>query len=215
MLRDGTVVTYDPAALPDGVPDAEYNANGARLQDVYEGDILFVLDELERLNRDSAFAGKLDLTRVGLFGHSTGGGAMIQACQSDSRCQAGFAMDAWVEPLSAEQLAQGVSQPFLFIRSEPWLTNDNAALLEALIAASPETPYDFGITGTLHRDFTLQGILSQLVQVIGFTGKLDPVYTLDIVNAYMVAFFDQTLKDVPAPLLDGESLPYPEVTLES
>lgn len=214
VLGDGTAVPYNPAALPDGIPDAEYNANGTRLEDVFEADIKFVLDELERMNEGGAFAGKMDLTRIGLMGHSTGGGAMVQACQTDARCKAGFGMDVWVEPLPADQVAQGVSQPFLFMRSIPWLTNDNAAIFNQLYNASTGEKYNLAIAGTLHRDFTMQGILSPLLQIIGFTGSLDPVRTLDIVNAYMVTFFDHTLKGDPAPLLEGADPTYPEVTFE-
>lgn len=214
VLGNGTVITFDPAALPDGLPDAEYNANGTRLEEVFQGDIKFVLDEVERLNEAGAFAGRMDLSRIGIFGHSTGGGAVVQTCQSDPRCKAGVGMDAWVEPLSAEQLAQGVSQPYLFMRSVPWLSNDNAPRFDELYAASTGEKYRIAIGGTLHRDFTMQGILSPLLQLIGFTGKLDPVRTLDIVNGYMLAFFDHTLKGEPAPLLEGANPTYPEVTFE-
>jgi len=214
VLGDGTAVVYDSRALPDDIPDAEYNANGTRLEDVFEGDIKFVLDEMERLNAGGAFKGKMDLTRIGIYGHSTGGGAVVQACQTDARCKAGFGMDVWVEPLPPQQLAQGVSQPFLFMRSIPWLSNDNAPLFEQLYDASTGEKYNLAIAGTVHRDFTLQGILSPLLQVIGFTGTLAPVRTLDIVNAYMLTFFDHTLKGEPAPLLEGASPNYPEVTFE-
>jgi predicted dienelactone hydrolase len=220
VLQDGRAVPYDPNALPDGIPDDEYNANGARLQDVFEGDIALVVAELERLNTDlggvgdGGLRGRLDLERIGLFGHSTGGGAVVQFCQSDERCKAGMGMDPWVEPLTPDQIEEGVSQPFLFMRSEPWLTNDNAALFDQLYDASDGETYNLAIAGTLHRDFTMQGILSPLLQVIGFTGKLDPVRTLDIVNAYMVDFFDHALKDAPAPLLEGTVPDYPEVIFE-
>ena len=138
----------------------------------------------------------------------------MQVCQSDPRCRAGFAMDAWVEPIPAGQRAGGVPQPFLFMRSEPWTRNDNEAVLKPLYAATTAEKYRLAIAGTGHRDFTLQGILSPLLQLLGFTGKLEPVRTLDIVNAYMVAFFDHTLKGAPAPLLEGASMEYPEVTFD-
>ncbi len=214
VLRDGRAVPYNPAALPDGVPDDEYDAASTRLEDVFEGDIKFVLDELARLNGEGGFRGKMDLSRIGLMGHSTGGGAMVQVCQTDARCKAGFGMDPWLEPLPPEQQAQGVSQPFLFMRSVPWLSNNNAAVFDPFYEVSTGEKYNLAIAGTVHRDFTLQGILSPLLQVIGFTGKLDPVRTLDIVNVYMLTFFDHALKGEPAPLLEGSSTTYPEVTFE-
>ncbi len=33
-------------------------------------------------------------------------------------------------------------------------------------------------------------------------------------NAYTLAFFDQTLKGIPSPLLQGDSPDYPEVELK-
>jgi hypothetical protein len=43
----------------------------------WTGDMAFVLDRLEQLNRSDAsgrFTGRLALARVGVFGHSLGGG---------------------------------------------------------------------------------------------------------------------------------------------
>lgn len=211
VLGDGSARYLDPAALPDGLPDDIYNANGLRVQDLFEGDIKYVLDELERLN-ESSFSGKMDLSRIGMFGHSTGGGAMVQTCQTDTRCVAVLGMDAWVEPIPAAQRAQGLTQPSLFMRSEPWTGDDNDQLLNEIYDASTGEKQRFTIRGTLHRDYTLQGILSPLLQLIRFTGTLDPVRTLDIVDAYTLTFFDHTLKGEPAPLLEGASAEYPEVT---
>jgi len=56
----------------------------------------FVLDRLERLNTSDAsgkFTGRLDMTRVGVFGHSFGGAAALQFCHEDSRCKAGIDVD--------------------------------------------------------------------------------------------------------------------------
>ncbi len=212
--EDGRAVPLNPNALPEDAPDDEYDRASAILEDVYEADIKATLDALERLNVEGPFAGRLDLDRIGIFGHSTGGGAMVQTCQTDSRCKAGLGMDAWIEPIPADQLAQGVMQPFMFMRSEPWTKNNNDALLTRLYDASSVEKYRLGIMGTLHRDYTIAGLLSPLLPSIGLAGKLDPIRTLDIVDAYMLAFFDKTLKGESSPLLDGTSAPYTEVRFQ-
>ncbi len=45
-------------------------------------DIKFVVDQLEKINEESTvLAGRLDLTRLGVFGHSLGGNASIRILQ--------------------------------------------------------------------------------------------------------------------------------------
>src|SRR6202049_5293986 len=62
----------------------------------WPADIAFVLDQLERLNVSDPtgkFTGRLDMTRVGVFGHSFGGAKDAQFCSQDSRCKAGIDVD--------------------------------------------------------------------------------------------------------------------------
>lgn len=218
LFPDGRAVPYTPSALPEGVSDEEYHRASNVLVNVYAADVRFVLDQLERFNRgeggESRFQERLDLARVGLFGHSTGGGAIVLACSLDERCKVGLGMDAWVEPLDEESITQGLTQPFLFMRSEPWTTNDNDARLSRLYAASTGERYRLGIADTTHRDFTLQPLLSPVASLAGLSGPLEDTRTVQLVSDYIVAFFDQTLRDQPAPLLTDPSAGYPEVTLE-
>lgn len=218
LFPDGRAIPYNPAALPEGVSDEEYHDASNILVNVYAADVRFVLDQLERFNQgeggETRFEQRLDLARVGLFGHSTGGGAIVRACGLDARCKAGLGMDAWVEPLDEEDITQGLTQPFLFMRSEPWTTNDNDARLSRLYAASTGERYRLGIADTTHRDFTLQPLLSPVASLVGLSGPLDDNRTVQLVSDYVIAFFDQTLRAQPAPLLTDPSAGYPEVTLE-
>jgi predicted dienelactone hydrolase len=58
-----------------------------RIEEAWVPDLRFVLGQLERLDAapSSFFSGRLDLTRVGAFGHSMGGLAIVRACQLESR----------------------------------------------------------------------------------------------------------------------------------
>ena len=118
VFPDGTAILNNPDLLPENSPsEEEYDRIVRVLGQAWVGDLQFVLDEAELLNDGtipSIFTDKLDLTRVGFFGHSTGGGAVIEACYLDSRCKAGLTEDAWMVPFSREMLASGVEQPFFF-----------------------------------------------------------------------------------------------------
>ena len=93
MLAGGRTVYYSPRRWPpmtqsffDGVPPTE-QANPDQLR-WWSDDILFTIDQLTRINGTPAaqpFSGRLDLSKVGAFGHSFGGEAAATACQRDRR----------------------------------------------------------------------------------------------------------------------------------
>src|SRR5262249_54071154 len=62
----------------------------ARLIDAWTTDTAFVLDQLAQLNGSAVsgmFSNRLDMSRVGLFGHSFGGAAIAEFCRVDPRCK--------------------------------------------------------------------------------------------------------------------------------
>ena len=219
VFPNGRVILNNPDALPDKetVPAEVYDRASSVLMDVYASDVRFVLDQLAELNGgegDQRFANRLDLERIGVFGHSTGGGAIVKVCSLDERCKAGVGMDAWVEPLPDEMIAQGLKQPFLFMRSEPWTSNNNDQRLSRLIEASAGTSVKLGIKGTKHRDFTMHTYFSPLMTRLGLSGPLNDKRTLQLIDDYLLAFFDFYLKGQPSRLLDEPSLDYPEVQFD-
>lgn len=78
-------------------------------------DVRFVLDRLEALNMHdplSILTGKLDISRIGMLGHSFGGAAAAQVMNQDERVLAGVNMDGYPY---GERLEHGLSHPFLFM----------------------------------------------------------------------------------------------------
>ena len=125
LFPDGRIALNNPNALVGKNPSPEFQRSSEILEATYAADVRFVIDQLALLDAgkvSSPLAGKFDLNRVGLFGHSTGGGAIVLACSRDPRCKAGLGMDAWVEPIPASVVPQAPSQPFMFMRSETWAT---------------------------------------------------------------------------------------------
>jgi hypothetical protein len=217
VFADGEVALNNPQALPSDTPDDVYQRASEQLEATYAADLSFVLDQLELINSGallSPLAGQLDLTRVGLYGHSTGGGAVVIACSQDPRCQAGLGQDAWLGPVPRATIAAGLGQPFMFVRSEVWATGENDALLAELYGNLAAGGYRLTIEGTRHYDFTLLPLLSPLAPALGLKGPLEGGRTLQIVTDYLVAFFAQHLKGQASPLLAGPAEDYPEVRFE-
>lgn len=208
VFADGRVAFNNPAALPDGSDVA-----GQILEATYAADVRFALDSLEALNTER-FAGRLDFSRVGLLGHSTGGGAVVQACALDARCQAGLGMDAWLSPVPPAIIGAGLSQPFMFMRSEVWASEKNDALLNQLLETSTNARYRLTLAGTRHYDFSVLPLLTPLAPALKLKGPLPAERVLGITSAYVLAFFDEHLKGAASPLLSGPAALYPEVMFE-
>jgi predicted dienelactone hydrolase len=217
VFPDGRVAPNNPAALPPEIPKDAYDLGIQKLEATYAADLRFVLDQLALVNSGaipSPLTARLDLARVGLYGHSTGGGAVVIACSQDKRCRAGLGMDAWLEPVPPPVIAQGLSQPFLFMRSEVWATAKNDALLNTLFVGAQTDAYRMTIRGTKHNDFSMLPLLTPLAPALGLKGPIDGQRGMAIITSYLLAFFDHTLKGQARPLLDGPSPSHPEVTFE-
>lgn len=217
VFSDGRVALNNPNALPGNAGTDEFQRASETVEATYAADVRFVLDQLTSLNSgkiDSRFAGKLDLDRIGLFGHSTGGGAIVLACSLDVRCKAGLGMDAWVEPVPNQVIPNPLSQPFMFMRSEVWATKKNDARLDELYGTLKNGGYRMTIRGTQHYDFTMIPLLTPLAPALKLKGPLGGQRVMQITTDYLIAFFDKQLKAQSIPLLDGASSAYPEVIFE-
>jgi dienelactone hydrolase len=116
LVNEGYVVftiehTYDSVftVLPNGEiiepQNKEYTQEEKEnLIDIRKNDILFVLNQLEKLNNeDDVIKNKLDLQQIGIIGHSLGGAAVFKACQCDSRIKATVLFDASLQFLNLSE----------------------------------------------------------------------------------------------------------------
>lgn len=111
----------------------------SRVVTAWTGDIAFVLDRLARLNAASPsgkFTGRLDMSRVGVLGHSLGGAVAAQFCQEDSRCKAGIDLDGAPH---GSVIQAGLRQPFMFLLSDHGEASDSSS---AQILADIQSIYD-------------------------------------------------------------------------
>lgn len=216
VFNDGTIAHNNPSALPSGAPDAEYEAAAQTLVQQWSDDLSYATDFLEDQTSDpeSPFYRTLELARLGVYGHSTGGGAAIQFCGTDSRCKALLGMDPFMRPVSVEVLERGVTQPAFFMFSQRWADDTdsrNNQLFHKFVSNVPETFGVISIDGTAHYDFSDLPLLSPLAPRLGLKGPISGKRVTTIINDYLLSFFDATLKGVRSGLFEEQSQKYNEV----
>jgi len=216
VFPDGKIAYNNPEALPDNVSDEDYDVAARLLVGQWAGDIAYTLDFLETQDQDSVspFYTLLDLTKIGVYGHSTGGGAAIQFCAADLRCSSLLAMDPWVIPVSTSVLENGFNQPAFFMFSQQWAdlkdSKNNQLFYGLYDHLDPATRVIY-IQGTSHYDFSDLPLLSPIAPQLGLKGPINGKLVNRIVNDYLVSFFDMTLKGKTTTLFATEKSPYPEV----
>jgi pimeloyl-ACP methyl ester carboxylesterase len=196
-------------------------------------DVRFVLDTLERLDRNDEaglLAGHLDISRVGIFGHSFGGAVAAEACRLDPRFRAGIDLDGCLFGMTAKE---GVIRPILIVGGE-----DSPPPTEALPLTSSLSPQSLGlayfhanertlihsfeefggyvlqIRGTSHANFCDSPLFSPIRRLTG-AGPINANRAMKIINDYTLAFFNQILNGESEALLAGPALQYPEARLEA
>lgn len=216
VFPDGTVALNNPHALgTDDMPNDEYEAIAHKLVNQWAGDLGYTLDFMNSQNKDasSPFFNSLDFSRVGVFGHSTGGGAAIQFCGIDPRCKALFGEDPFMRPVSYEVINAGVAQPSFFMFSQFWTDDVKSRNNELFHQFYPHVKDSFGvvyIVGTKHYDFSDLPLLSPLAPQLGLKGPINGKRVTMIVKDYLLSFFEATLNGKSDNLFKNPS-PYAEV----
>jgi pimeloyl-ACP methyl ester carboxylesterase len=216
VFDDGTVAKNNPSALPKGAPDAEYDVAADKLAMQWAGDLGYALDFMTGQSGDSnsPFFNTLDFSLVGVYGHSTGGGAAIQFCGSDPRCKALLGMDPFMRPVSTEILERGVIQPAFFMFSQRWADDKdslNNRQFKPFFEKSLQALGAVYIEGTSHYDFSDLPLLSPLAPKLGLKGPIDGRRVTAIVDDYLLSFFDMTLNGNDSDLFDTTYTKYDEV----
>jgi predicted dienelactone hydrolase len=216
VFPDGEIAYNNPSALPGSAPEQEYDIAAHLLADQWAGDMSYTLDVLGNMVMDvrGHFWGAFDFNRIGVYGHSTGGGAAIQFCGKDSRCKALLGMDPFMTSVPEEVLNSGVSQPALFMFSQRWaddMESKNARLFDEFYSRLDPATRVFAIRGTAHYDFTDLPMLSPIAPQLGLKGPLNGKRVTEIMDSTLISFFEASLNDQPSGLLDGLPIKYPEV----
>lgn len=216
VFPDGTVAPNNPNALPKDAKDPNYEEVARILADQWAGDMANTLDFLASDDEGNPYHGKVDLDKVGVYGHSTGGGAAIQFCGVDPRCKAVLGMDPFMRPVSAEVIASGVPQPSFFMFSQSWADDADTPSNRFFRQFIPNVTDNYGvikIQGTRHYDFSDLPLLSPIAPQLGLKGPLNGERVTEIVNAYLLDFFEMTLHGKDSTLFHGSFNDFAEVVV--
>ncbi|MEO8999256.1 MAG: hypothetical protein ABI227_04615 [Rhodanobacter sp.] len=222
VFADGTVVDRAPQNDPELFGAEQGERIAGRLVTAWVAEMGFVLDRLTRLNAAdpaSRFAGRLDLARVGVFGHSLGGATAAQFCHDDARCKAGIDIDG--APYGSV-VHDGLDQPFMFLMSDHGDASDADSRrietnIQSIYDKLPSTNrLHVMIRGANHYDFSDGAIVkSQIVlgmlRILGVVG-IDGRRQLEITAYCVRRFFDVHLKHADATV-GIPSSHYPELQL--
>lgn len=219
--------------FPDGrtersaVPlDSPLNVLADVLLPTRVADARFVLDQLSAAAGHPTDAGpalpqhladELDLTKVGMFGHSLGGATTAQTMHDDSRVAAGVNLDG---PILGSVSADGLDRPLLMLASDtsPWFGNSG---WEPYWATNTGLKLPLRVAGTRHMSFTDEqvivarlataGLLSDEVKNVAI-GSIDASRSVDLQRAYLLAYFDSVFGRGDTSLVETlERLAQPEM----
>jgi alpha-beta hydrolase superfamily lysophospholipase len=196
VALDGLVAVY-PGDPPLG---QAAEVTPARI-DERVADITFVLDMLaDEAPGLEPLAGHMDLSRIGIMGHSNGGVAAAEAC-ADPRIDACLNIDGQLAggPFSARPDPVPPSKPFMYLTKESMLHPSLAALFEA---AGTDT-FRVVVPAAAHDEFADPAM---------FRPRLLPTATaaedaITVSRGITVAFFDHALRDAPTTVFSGLAAP--------
>jgi dienelactone hydrolase len=169
-------------------------------------DLKFVVDELARLNGETSgpFAGKLDLTRFAVAGHSLGGLTALIGLNQHPRFKAAVLLDASLPDGSASL----TETPVLVVAMgrEQW-SDEECRLWSDL--RGPR--FAVNLKGAEHLTPS-DAVWLAKGAIKG--GAMGPEKTITAIRDYIAAFLDTNLRGKPAdPLLSGPSSDYPDAAV--
>lgn len=171
--------------------------------DVRMKDLQFVIGELGRLNAASQglFAGRLDLTKTFVIGHSLGGLTALLSNDADPHVKGAVLLD----PLLPDVLPGNTNKPVLMLAADrkEWGKNECQLwnnLRGPRLAVSLQGSEHVALSDWLW-----------LAKDTVHAGAMGPEKTLSAVREYVAAFLDSNVRGEPASaLLNGPSAEYPD-----
>jgi len=174
-------------------------------------------------NGDPLF-GRMNLRRVGAFGHSFGGAIAAETCTRDARVVAGMDLDG---SIFGRALETGTPCPFFLLMSAlPWtetfrrespkfyVDRDQGRIHEEMLFDRSATVYWLTVQGLEHMSFTdaalAEATRDRFTVRVGL--RLDAARTHELTARYLSAFFGRYVRNESDTALLVQS-PYPFATL--
>jgi len=174
-------------------------------------DARFVLGRLAALERRGRFAGRLDLARVGVVGHSIGGATAVNILLVDRRFRAAVDLDG---SILGPVVGRRLGRPVMLLTSNGAYREDPT--LQRLWARLDGPRIRLLVARSGHYTFSdLAVLLPQFGPAVPPGLQYDPIGTIPpgqaipAIRAALEAFFDRYVRDRPTPLLERPSSAFP------
>jgi dienelactone hydrolase len=202
------------AILADGTAVAGTHQDASTIGDidaaVWLADARAVIDQLAQANSadpSGEVTNHLDLGKIGMFGHSFGGSNSLNVAFADARVKAAVNLDGTIYGAAATGT---LATPFFLFQSAHPADGTWTPVYEGATGGA----YWAILAGSQHEDFSDLAPLDEGLNTQLFTAPMGPiegVRAIQVVNDYLLAFFDQTLFGTSSALLTGPAPDFPEV----
>ena len=193
IFNDGSSADYRSAIIGEVTTEEFWNIRLPQIN-TRVADVSFVLDYIKDIQGgDDSFWNMIDLERVGIMGHSFGGGTAIVASSRDTRLDACIALDGWLVPIEQSIIKKGLKVPFLFMGQTYWTNPVNYENLDTLIAASTASAEKLILDGTKHFDYSDTPQFNSASSKFGISGTMDLDELRILLNSRIVSFFELNL----------------------
>ena len=173
-------------------------------------DTKLAIDTLQSLPSSSAggrLAARLDVARMGVFGHSMGGVTAAQFCVEDARCKAALNLDGI--PQYGPMIGASMPRPLAMVYSA---RPGRAGASDPIYRRAAHPYIRFDVRDTLHLDFSDMVFWGGPLRARPLLGAIAPARAAEITAAIVRQYFDQQLRGQRSPLLAGEAV-FPEVSV--
>jgi dienelactone hydrolase len=206
------------AVFPDGheVKSAPYwpeNADrrtqgiaiGKFAEEVLFVDVRFVVDSLQTLNaQDKFWRGHMDLSKIGIVGHSMGGTTAAVAAKKEPRTLAVVNLDGSTFPgMNADVRPIELHKPLLSILTEEHAADSNSGGRE--YSGLSSNTYLVVVPGSDHLSFTDKRLIQSRFRADPKANKISSEHALlaiETTRSLVVEFFGKYLQGKAAPQLD-------------
>lgn len=171
------------------IREASKDYNVTHMVKRWTNDMMYIIDQLESWNKEGFLKNKLDLEKIGVFGHSRGGGAAGQVTIKDNRIKAAANIDGiqW-----GEMMDTIYTKPFLYISAD-WPAEHQDINSHVYKNKSTDYFYETKVLTAAHPNFMDIPFMVP-VKSLAQTGAIDPELGIKLTNDLVIAFFDKHLK---------------------
>ena len=187
-LSEGSLAIYDSTG------DSGPGSTATKIEE-RASDVEFVLQRITREVAAGSFLdGRIDLSRIGLLGHSNGGLAAVAACRSLAMVKACMNIDgqAAAGPFGTDDIPSPVGRPFMYLTKETELHPTLAATFEQSGAGT----FRVVVPAATHQQFADGPLFRPGFWPLERT--VDRVHT--VTRGFTQAFFDEHLAGGRDPL---------------